>query len=203
MESSAPAETQTQTFGPYEITHLVGRGGMASVYRALKKGPLGFAKEVALKLIKPELVAGDKEIKAFINEARIGGQLRHPNIVEIYEFNRVGKQFFLAMEFVDGWTLDTVVRLSEEVDHPLPADILLSVVEQVCRGLHYAHELEGLDGKTLLLVHRDIKPSNIILGRRGTLGHLGLASASGARLLAARATIWPLVRPGRWPLGRG
>ena len=156
-----------QEFGPYRLTHLLGKGGMASVYRALKSGPMGFAKEVAIKRIHESLAGDDSILKSLINEARLGGQLRHPNIVEIYEFNKVGDAYYLAMEFVDGWTLDRVTKLSREYDDPLPAEVVLDILIQICEGLQYAHTLESLDGQEVKLVHRDLKPANIIVSRHG------------------------------------
>jgi len=168
-----------EDFGGYRLTHLLGKGGMASVYRAVRSGPMGFAKEVAIKRIHDALMDNEAILKGLINEARIGGQLKHPNIVEIYEFNKVDETYYLAMEFVDGWTLDKVVKLSREFKMPVPPTVVLQVGKELCDGLDYAHNLESLDGIAVKLVHRDMKPANIILSRYGTakIMDFGIAKA--------------------------
>jgi serine/threonine-protein kinase len=169
-----------EQFGPYRLTHLLGKGGMASVYRAVRSGPMGFAKEVAVKRIHESLAEDEGILKGLINEARIGGQLKHPNIVEVYEFNKVGESYYLAMEFVDGWTLDRVVKLLREHGERIPPRIVLLIARQVCEALDYAHKVEGLDGQEVRLVHRDLKPANIIISRHGTakLMDFGIAKAA-------------------------
>jgi eukaryotic-like serine/threonine-protein kinase len=175
---------QSEEFGTYRLTHLLGKGGMATVYRALREGPHGFTKQVAIKRIHAALNANESILKALINEARLGGQLKHRNIVEIYEFNKVRKEgtdaYYLAMEFVDGWTLDRVVKLGKEFSEPVPPEVVLEMVVQICDGLHYAHTLETLDGEEVRLVHRDLKPANIILARDGTakIMDFGIAKAA-------------------------
>jgi len=168
-----------EVFGDYRLTHLLGKGGMASVYRAVRSGPMGFAKQVAIKRLHSSLTRDSAILKALVNEARIGGQLKHPNIVEIYEFNRVGDTYFLAMEFVDGWTLDRVLHLARKYKKPLPQEVVLDMAIQICDGLQYAHTIESLDGTAVHLVHRDLKPANIILSREGAtkIMDFGIAKA--------------------------
>lgn len=169
-----------EMFGDYRLTHLLGKGGMASVYRAVRSGPMGFAKQMAIKRLHSNLTDNDQVLKALINEARLGGQLKHPNIVEVYEFNKVEETYYLAMEFVDGWTLDRIAKLSSEVDLPIPIEVILDIMGQICDGLHYAHTVESLDGEEVHLVHRDLKPANIILGRDGVakVMDFGIAKAA-------------------------
>ena len=168
-----------EKFGSYRLTHLLGKGGMASVYRAVRSGPMGFAKQVAIKRLHSSLTRDSAILKALVNEARIGGQLKHPNIVEIYEFNRVDDTYYLAMEFIDGWTLDRVMQLAQRYQLELPTRVALDMAMQVCEGLHYAHTLESLEGVEVRLVHRDIKPANIIVGRDGVtkIMDFGIAKA--------------------------
>ena len=168
-----------EVFGSYRLTHLLGRGGMASVYRAVRSGPMGFAKQVAIKRLHSSLTRDSAILKALVNEARIGGQLKHPNIVEIYEFNRVEDTYYLAMEFIDGWTLDRVMELCQKYQQPLPHGVVLDLCIEVCEGLHYAHTLESLDGVEVHLVHRDLKPANIIIGSDGVtkIMDFGIAKA--------------------------
>ena len=174
---SAPAG---EDFGGYKLTNLLGKGGMASVYRAVKAGPMGFAKEVAVKRIHKELTDNEELLKGLINEARLGGQLKHPNIVEVYEFDKVGDTYYLAMEFVDGWTLDHVLNFGRKYHEAMPIEVVVDIMIQVCAALDYAHTLESLDGKAVNLVHRDLKPGNIIVAKNGVakLMDFGIAKAS-------------------------
>jgi len=154
-------------FGRYRLLNLLGEGGMAKVFRAILSGPMGFEKEVALKRIDQKLTEDERVVKALINEARLGGQLRHKNIVEIYEFNEVEGNYFMAMEYVDGWTLDQVLRSCRGNGEKLPGSVVAEMLISVCRGLEYAHTLISKDGQPLNLVHRDLKPGNIIVSREG------------------------------------
>ena len=154
-------------FGRYRLLNLLGEGGMAKVYRAVLSGPMGFEKEVALKRLDRKLTEDERVVKALINEARLGGQLRHKNIVEIYEFNQVHGNYFMAMEYVNGWTLDTVVRRCRVRSEFLPGTVVIEIMGHICRGLEYAHNLVSKEGQALNLVHRDLKPGNLILSRDG------------------------------------
>lgn len=159
---------ETVQFGRYELVSLLGEGGMAKVYRAVLSGPMGFKKQVAIKRIDPKLTEDEKLVHALINEARLGGQLRHRNIVEIYEFNQVAGNYYLAMEYIDGWTLSRLVRESITLKQYIPRSVVIEIIIEVCRGLSHAHSLkdEG-SGESLNLVHRDLKPENIMVGRDG------------------------------------
>ncbi len=155
-------------FGSYILVSILGEGGMARVYRAVREGPMGFRKELAIKRIKTDLTRDDERlVKAMINEARLGGQLKHPNVVDIYEFAAVGDQYYITMEFVDGWTLDALLEGAAIRDVHLPVGVCLDAVLQVCAGLAYAHTQTAADGSPLNLVHRDLKPANIIVSRAG------------------------------------
>jgi len=156
-----------ETFGRYKLVSLLGEGGMAKVYLAVLSGPMGFEKEVALKKIDVRLTQDDRFVKALINEARLGGQLRHKNIVEVYEFNQVGEDYYLAMEYVDGWTLDTLVRNCRNAGKSVPPHVVIQFAMHICRGLDYAHSLVAKDGAPMNLVHRDLKPANVIVSRTG------------------------------------
>jgi serine/threonine-protein kinase len=161
-----PAQ-QPVPFGRYRLLNLLGEGGMAKVYRAVLSGPMGFEKEVALKRIDSRVTTDERIVRALINEARLGGQLRHKNIVEIYEFNHVDGNYYMAMEYVDGWTLDSLLRRCRQRREWVPATVVVEVLQHVCRGLDFAHNLVSKEGQALNLVHRDLKPGNIMISRLG------------------------------------
>ncbi|MCK6526125.1 protein kinase [Myxococcota bacterium] len=155
-------------FGGYRLIEVLGEGGMARVYRAEKAGPMGFRKAVAIKQILPAVAQEEKLMQALINEARLGGFLHHRNVVEVYEFGQVGDTWYIAMEFVDGWTLDRILRRCRD-GVLLPPRIVLQIATQLCTGLGYAHTAADADGRPLNLVHRDLKPSNVIVTRDGVV----------------------------------
>jgi len=154
-------------FGRYRLVSLLGQGGMATVYKAVLAGPMGFEKRVALKRIPRALTSDDKVVKALINEARLGGRLEHKNVVETYEFNHVDGHYYLAMELVDGWTLGGLLQACRSNGHWLPTSVAVEIFESVLRGLGYAHDLIDGDGNPISLVHRDLKPGNIMISRDG------------------------------------
>ncbi|MCO4769471.1 MAG: protein kinase [Deltaproteobacteria bacterium] len=177
-----------QTFGRYQLTSLLGQGGMGRVYRATLTGPSGFRKELALKVIRPR-DDGDREAtaQAFVSEARLCGLLHHPNVVDVYDFGTTEGQPWLAMELVDGWPLDALLR-----DQPrLPPTVVLDLAIQVAEGLMHAHELQD-EGRHLALVHRDLKPANVLVSRQGVakVMDFGLARAT----QGAEATMSGTVR---------
>ena len=140
---------------------------MARVYKAVLSGQMGFEKKVALKRIPRSVTSDERMLKALINEARLGGALHHKNIVETYEFDDVGGHYYLAMEFVDGWTLGQVLQACRENRHWMPISVVIEIFDATLRGLQYAHELSDDDGNSQNLVHRDLKPGNIIVSRTG------------------------------------
>ncbi len=155
-------------FGPYILVSILGEGGMARVYRAVREGPMGFRKELAVKRIKTDLTRDDEVlVKSLVREARLGGQLRHPNVVDTYEFGSVADQYYLAMEFVDGLTLSGLIKGAELRNTRLPVGVVLDLMLQVCEGLAYAHDLQSPEGEPLHLVHRDLKPSNLMVSTAG------------------------------------
>jgi len=167
-------------FGKFRIVRKIGEGGFGVVYEALLPGPMGFSKRLAIKKLRAHLV--DKAptfVESMINEARIGGLLHHANIVDILEFGQVSKQFFLAMEYVDGITLREIIELCRQRRVMLPGFAIIDIASQVCRGLHYAHNFRDGMGP-LNLVHRDLKPTNIIVDMEGTAKILDFGIAKAA-----------------------
>lgn len=172
---SAPAET----FGRYRLLERIGSGGMAEVYRAVLSGPMGFEKVVAVKRVHPHLTRDNPGLaRAFINEARLGGLLQHPHLVQVLDFDEVGGVYYLAMEFVEGWTLDRLMEWGGEGG--LPAAAVADLAIQVCDGLHYAHTLATPQGQPLGLIHRDLKPANVMVDRRGSARILDFGIAKAA-----------------------
>ena len=167
MATQDPQDSGVQ-FGQYQLVSRLGEGGMAQVFLAIKEGPLGFRKELAIKRIREDVIREDEALhKALINEARLGGQLKHPNVVDTYEFGVVEDQHYIAMEYVDGLTLRDLIRGARGRGVQLPPSAVLDMGCQLCDGLQYAHTLASSDGDPLNLIHRDLKPSNVIVSMAG------------------------------------
>lgn len=137
---------------PYEIQEKLGQGGTATVY--LAKQP-SLSRLVAVKVLPPYFAHDEELVERFKREATSIARLRHPNIVQVYDFGRAGDVFYLAMEFVAGGTLTEEL----ETEGRLAVDRAIKIVRQVAAGLGHAHENR--------IIHRDIKPSNILLTAEG------------------------------------
>jgi len=149
--------------GRYRLLEVIGEGGMGRVYRSELLGPSGFRKQCALKVVRLDANHADVARDAFINEARLGGLLNHPNVVATLDFGELEGLPFIAMELVDGVTVDRLIR---KVGGGLPRAVVLDAAIQICQGLDHAHDLHD-SGRPAVLVHRDLKPSNIIISRHG------------------------------------
>jgi eukaryotic-like serine/threonine-protein kinase len=168
-------------FGRYRLVGIAGEGGMATVYRAVLPGPHGFEKKLVVKVIRPALIEDEEFVRALVNEALLGCQLHHPNIVEVYEFNHYNGRYYLAMELVDGISLSYLIKRHRKVKHQVPIPVLLLVLNQILEGLDYAHNARsGDDGSLLQVIHRDLKPSNIAIAPNGMvkLIDFGIARAT-------------------------
>ncbi len=179
-------------FGKYRIVGVLGEGSFGTVFEAVLPGPMGFSRSVAIKRLNAELVRDDPTaIRSMVNEACIGGLLHHNNIVDTLELGQVGDTYFLAMEYVDGLNLAEIIDLCKSREVLLPRFVILGLAIQVCRGLHYAHCLQGPDGRALRLLHRDLKPSNIIVDRGGTARILdfGIARTASSRFQTTEASV--------------
>jgi serine/threonine protein kinase len=156
-------------FGRYRLLERLSAGGMGVVYRALVDRPRLGRQEVALKRMHPWLSSDPKHVEMWQNEARLSAMLHHPSIVRTLEFGEVGGELFMAMEFIDGFDLRTVLKLCKQRRRPMPAGICSYVVAEVAAALAYAHRLTDAAGNSLGIVHRDVSPSNIMLTRGGSV----------------------------------
>jgi eukaryotic-like serine/threonine-protein kinase len=173
-----------EPFGRYELVSQLGRGGMAEVYRARLVGEAGVTKPVLIKKVLPEYATDPGFINMFISEARISATLSHGNIAQVYDFGRVGDEYFLAMEFVEGQPLHRVVKRALRSGlAAIPVPLALFIALEICRGLHYAHTRKDAQGRFLGLVHRDISPDNVLISYEGQVKivDFGIAKAKALR----------------------
>jgi serine/threonine-protein kinase len=175
----------------YELIEKVGEGGMAYVWRARMHGALGFSRPVAVKEIKREYRAMRNYIDMFIEEARVGSELAHPNIVQIFDFCvEEDETHYLVMEWVEGCDLDTWVRTHFDAGERTPWSLAVAVGIGTLRGLAAAHGRRSLDGEFAPVIHRDISPHNVLLGSNG------IVKLTDFGLSKARDRIFSLTAPG-------
>ncbi len=175
--------------GKYQLVQIAGEGGMATVYKAVVRGAAGFQRTVAIKHIRSEYRAIKNYIDMFIEEARVGSDLAHPNIVQVYDFCAENGAYYLVMEWVDGIDLGTLVRVFREAGRVVPWPLVAGIGIGTLRGLGAAHGRIAASGMPAPVVHRDVSPHNVLLGVNGVvkLTDFGLARArdrSGGSLTA-------------------
>lgn len=184
VEASAPkarsAAPSPGGFGRYQLLEKIAAGGMAEVYRARMRGEEGFEKIVAIKRILPHMADNDDFITMFIDEAKLAAQLTHNNIIHIYDLGKEDAYHYIAMEYVEGKDLRSILKTATEKGYPLPVDLALFIASKVANALDYAHRRMGLDGKELNLVHRDVSPQNVLISFEGDikLCDFGIAKAA-------------------------
>lgn len=169
-----------EEYGNYFLLEKIAVGGMAELFKAQQRGVQGFQKIVAIKRILPHFSDNEDFVTMFIDEAKLAAQLTHPNIVQIFDLGKAGSSYYIAMEYVNGRDLRTLLRKVREFGIPVPEQVAAFVVMKVASALDYAHRKRGFDDRELKLVHRDISPQNIILSTDGAvkLVDFGIAKAA-------------------------
>jgi len=143
---------------------------MAEVFLANAAGPLGFEKKVVVKRILPHLADDPHFIELFLAEARILAQLDHPNVVQVFDFGSEDGSFFLAMEYIDGLDVRTLMERAKARNEWLPLGLCARIVSLAAEGLAYAHDFHHPQtGDPVNLVHRDATPENVIVSRTGAV----------------------------------
>ncbi len=142
--------------GRYKIEALLGKGGMSSVYRATDPN---LRRTVAVKLIHPHLSSDPEFVRRFELEASAVAQLRHPNIIQVHDFDHENEVYYMVLEHVAGETLQTRLKALHTADQRLPLADAVRIMATVCDAVHYAHQ-RGM-------IHRDLKPANVMINPDG------------------------------------
>jgi serine/threonine-protein kinase len=168
LETPFPQFTPgTSLAGRYEVIEELGKGGMGKVYKAIDTQ---INEEVAIKLIRPEIVSDERTLERFGNELKLARKIAHKNVCKMFHLEREEETPYITMEYVKGEDLKTLITKKGK----LREEEAISIAKQVCEGLAEAHELG--------IIHRDLKPSNIMIDEKG---HLKIMDFGIARSLEA------------------
>ncbi|MGV3620688.1 MAG: serine/threonine protein kinase [Archangium sp.] len=169
----------SETLGRYRLLKLLATGGMGEVFLARQEGPAGFTKTLVIKRILRHLASDQGFIDLFLNEARLAAQLQHPNIAHVFGLESEANSWFIAMEYVHGRSLRSVISEAKAQGLKVPPRIAARLASQALQGLHYAHELTDERGRALGILHRDVSPENLLCAFSGSvkLVDFGIAKA--------------------------
>ena len=159
-----------EKFGKYTILKKLNAGGMAEIYLANDPGPTGVNRFVVIKKTLTQF-SMKKEFKdMFKTEGMVACNLKHRNIVPMYEFGIEGNQFFLSLEYISGRNLREMLRKLKKVNTQLPVQHAVYIAKEIASGLDYAHNVvDAATGRPLSLIHRDVSPQNIMLSFDGEI----------------------------------
>ena len=156
-----------EQFGKYTLVRKIGTGGMAEVYLARTTVAQGLSKILVIKKIHTAFATSRQFVSMFVDEAKIALGLNHPNVIQVFDFGAVGDTYFLAMEFVDGVDVLKVLQECAQQRRRVPYGVSAYIVQQVAKGLDYAHRKSDEFGERLDIVHRDISPQNVLVSWDG------------------------------------
>jgi serine/threonine protein kinase len=190
VSSGSVVPANARNFGKYQLVVRLATGGMAEIFLARLKAIAGFEKFVVIKRILPHLDEDEQFVAMFLDEARIAARITHANVCQVYELGEVDGQYFLAMEYLEGITLNSAMRKLARERQPADARFVVGLMAQAAEGLHYAHELRDLNGP-LGIVHRDVSPQNLFITVDGLAKVLdfGIAKAQGASSRTRTGTV--------------
>mgnify|MGYP001130353133 CR=1 FL=1 len=152
----------------YELLGELASGGMATVYLARMRRPMGFSRLVAIKCMHPQFAKDPDFVSMFMDEARLTARLRHPNIVPTLDIVAEDGHLLLVMEYVEGASLATILKSVNKAGARVPVPIACAIVHDLLLGLHEAHQAkDDDDGSPLAIIHRDVSPQNVLVGIDG------------------------------------
>ena len=172
--------TLPQRYGKYILLRKIALGGMAEIFRAKTIGAEGFEKTIVIKRILPHYTEDESFVKMFIDEASIASKLQHSNIVQIFDFDNQDDRYYIAMEYVEGRDLKTVINKARSTGSPLSVPQCVWICMEVAKGLQYAHTKE-YNGEALNVVHRDVSPHNIMVSYAGEVKVMDFGIAKAAQ----------------------
>ncbi len=164
----------------YQIESLLGQGGMSAVYKAYDPN---LRREVAVKLIHQHLSGEQEFVRRFEDEAAAVARLRHPNIVEVFDFDHDGDVYFMVLEYLRGETLQHRLQRLNDEDRRMALEDVIKIGAQICEAVDYAHQMG--------VIHRDLKPANVMITPEGraVLMDFGIVKIVGEQRHTATGTV--------------
>ncbi|APR80542.1 Serine/threonine protein kinase PrkC, regulator of stationary phase [Minicystis rosea] len=190
---TGPTASSARDADPHHLLVQLGEGGTAQVFLAVQSGAEGVDKLVVLKVLKASLADSEDLRQMFAKEARFSAMLNHANIVQTIAIVQRAGVPAIVMEYLEGQSLSSILARTRD---RIPLEVHLRIIIDTLRGLHYAHELTGLDGEPLNVVHRDVSPQNVFVSYDGhvKLIDFGIAKLAGAGHETATGVIKGKVR---------
>ncbi len=167
MPAASPSIVLPTSFGRYALFDFIGKGGMAEIFLARQKTELGAFRRCVVKKILPELANHRTFAEMIVHEAKLAARLSHANVVQVFDLGRAGDRLFIAMEYVEGFDLNDLLRRCARSKVPLPWEMSVHVIREALKGLDYAHRRTDDEGNPLGIVHRDVSPSNLLVSFEG------------------------------------
>jgi len=186
-DSGSGAQIVSSNLGPgamigrWEIVRRLGSGGMADVYLAQAKGDGGFEKLVAIKVMHSHLARTQRAVDHFLDEARLAARIHHPNVVAIQDLGKIGNEYVIVMEYVEGIDLEKLLSSARAGQRQVPLEVALNILCRICDGLDAAHQATSPDGTPLGIVHRDVKSANVLVSRQGVVKVVDFGIAKAAK----------------------
>ena len=176
----SPDEKPKANVGQYYLMEKIAQGGMAEIYKGLSYDLHGLKKTVVIKKILPHIAASKEFIDSLIDEAKIAVSLSHGNIAQTYDLGKVGDDYFMVMEYVEGKSLSLIHKRCLASGKLIPIQYLCHFICEVLSGLDYMHRRTDDNGRPLHIIHRDISPQNVIVTYSGTLKIIDFGIAKAA-----------------------
>jgi serine/threonine protein kinase len=175
-------ERPIERFGKYDLVRKIGQGGMAEIFAAHdREGQVMDGKEIVVKRLLTELEKNRDVLELFTTEADVTLLLKHPGLIQVYEGGEIDGRYYMAMEYVRGWTLEALMNLLTEQGRPFDFDSSVHIIAKVLEVLEYLHDAKFPSGRLIGIIHRDVTPSNIYITFSGEvkLGDFGVAKLVG------------------------
>src|SRR5271154_2408291 len=185
--SASPSLVLPRAFGRYVLFDFIGRGGTAEAYLARQRTELGVSRRCVVKQIVPELANDPTFSDMLVHEAKLAARLTHAIVVQVFGLGREGERLFIAMEYVEGFDLNDLLRRCSRAKVALPFELGVHVVREALKGLDYAHRRTDDEGRPLGIVHRDVSPSNLLVSFEGEVKVCDFGIARANDLIGANA----------------
>jgi serine/threonine protein kinase len=188
VPGGAISTSYPRSFGSYVLLERLAQGGMSQIDLARREvEEAAYVRFVVIKRVKADRVGDEAFVNMFKDEARITAELHHASIAQVYDFGLVGDSFFLALEFVPGVDVRTIIRTQAGRGRRVPLRIALRIVCDVLDGLGYAHGRIDVYGRPMQIVHRDVNPRNVMVSVRGEVKLIDFGVAKAAHRLERTA----------------